>query len=270
MAKVASTKAKAKAKATKKTKEKPEECVAYVRTSSLANARPDAHSEKRQKDTIGKYCEGAGLRIAKFFSDPGVSGTDHVHDRPGFSSMMEFARGRDVKTIVFEDASRFSRHLYVQELAFQRLTELGFKLVSAASPGQFSSEGSGGDVDPTVALVRQILGAVVQFERSAMVQRLKVARENAAKKTAKRTLDGRPKVTGRESALKGPCGQRLQRVLAPFLGAVAAQERGALTSAQLACTKAGLKTKKGKACSLSQVRFWCGVLSADQKGRGRP
>ena len=90
-----------------------------------------------------------------------MSGTDPVTDRAGFGAMLAHWEENNVDVTIFEDASRLARDLMVQEIAYQSLVaDGGYILISAASPGQFQQTGV------TADLIRQILGAVAQFERS--------------------------------------------------------------------------------------------------------
>ena len=57
------------------------------------------------------------------------------------------------------DRSRFARDLMVQEVGFAKLQALGIKLVAADSPQSFL------DDTPTSKLIRQILGAVSEFDK---------------------------------------------------------------------------------------------------------
>ena len=54
---------------------------------------------------------------------------------------------------------------------FRFLHGLGVTLIAADSPDAFL------DDTPTVVLIRQVLGAVSQFEKAALVAKLKAARE---------------------------------------------------------------------------------------------
>ena len=74
----------------------------------------------------------------------------------------------------------------VQEVGFAKLQALGIKLVAADSPQSFL------DDTPTSKLIRQILGAVSEFDKAMVVAKLKGARER------KRALSGK-KVEGRKS-----------------------------------------------------------------------
>jgi DNA invertase Pin-like site-specific DNA recombinase len=64
-----------------------------------------------------------------------------------------------------------ARDLMVQEVGFARLQELGVKLIAADSPTAFL------DDTPTAKLVRQLLGAVSEFDKTMLVAKLKAARD---------------------------------------------------------------------------------------------
>ena len=69
--------------------------------------------------------------------------------------------------------------------------------------------------------------------------------------TARRTLHGTPKVTGKKSRLEGPDGRvLLQWSSKPKL------ETGDLTKALRALTKKGIRTETGDDVSHSQVLSW--------------
>src|SRR5262245_65049362 len=74
------------------------------------------------------------------------------------------------RTILVETANRFARDLVVQETGHRMLRGLGIELFAADSPDSFV------DDTPTAIMVRQILGAVAQFEKAALVAKLKGAR----------------------------------------------------------------------------------------------
>jgi DNA invertase Pin-like site-specific DNA recombinase len=75
------------------------------------------------------------------------------------------------RVVVVETASRFARDLMVQEVGFAKLQALGIKLVAAGSPHSFL------DDTPTSKLIRQILGAVSEFDKAMVVAKLKGARD---------------------------------------------------------------------------------------------
>jgi DNA invertase Pin-like site-specific DNA recombinase len=157
--------------------------VAYVRTSSAANVGADKDSEKRQRLAIETYAKAAGYEVLEVFYDEAVSGADHISNRPGFTAMMERVAKDGIQTIIVETASRFARDLMVQEVGYAMLRERGVALVAADSPESFL------DDTPTATLIRQILGAVSQFEKAMLVGKLKGARDRKRATGAK--VEGR-------------------------------------------------------------------------------
>jgi DNA invertase Pin-like site-specific DNA recombinase len=158
--------------------------VAYLRTSSRANVGQD--SDKRQVAAIEAYARSAGFEIVATFYDAAVSGADHVGDRPGFADMLAQLLANGARTILIESADRFARDLMVQLAGHDMLKARGITLIAASAPRHFVEE------TPTAVLVRQVLGAVAEFEKSALVAKLAAARRR------KRQATGR-KVEGRKS-----------------------------------------------------------------------
>jgi DNA invertase Pin-like site-specific DNA recombinase len=153
--------------------------VAYLRTSSAANVGADKDSEKRQRAAITAYAKAAGIEIGDWFNDAAVSGADPVDTRPGFAAMLERIEGNGVRTIIVETASRFARDLMVQEVGYARLRERGITLIAADSPNSFQ------DDTPTAKLIRQILGAVAEFDKAMTVAKLRGARDRKRAATGK-------------------------------------------------------------------------------------
>jgi DNA invertase Pin-like site-specific DNA recombinase len=160
--------------------------VAYIRTSSAANVGSDKDSDKRQRQAIAAFAERSGHELVGEFNDAAVSGADHIETRPGFAAMLAYIASNGARIILVETASRFARDLMVQEVGFAKLQALGIKLVAADSPHSFL------DDTPTSKLIRQILGAVSEFDKAMVVAKLKGVRER------KRVITGK-KVEGRKS-----------------------------------------------------------------------
>lgn len=147
------------------------DAVAYLRTSSAANVGTDKDSEKRQRAAIDTFAKRAGYQIVDSYYDEAVSGADHVTVRPGFAAMIERLAGNGVRTIVVETANRFARDLMVQEVGYAMLKGQGIELIAADKPDAFL------DDTPTATLIRQVLGAVSEFEKAMIVTKLKGARD---------------------------------------------------------------------------------------------
>jgi DNA invertase Pin-like site-specific DNA recombinase len=168
-----------------------------MRTSSATNVGEGKDSEARQRKAIEAYAKAAGMVIADcdWFYDAAVSGADPIETRPGFTAALARIAGNGVRTIIVETANRFARDLMVQEVGFAMLKGLGITLIAADSPSSFLDDG------PTSKLIRQILGAVAEFDKAMTVAKLKGARERA------RRLHG--KCEGRKSYAEREGGQEL-------------------------------------------------------------
>ena len=97
-----------------------------------------------------------------------------------------------MRTIIVETANRFARDLMVQEVGFAMLRDLGITLIAADSPSSFLDDG------PTSKLIRQILGAVSEFDKAMTVAKLKGARDRVRRQRGK--CEGRGPLCG---VLKG-------------------------------------------------------------------
>lgn len=146
--------------------------IAYLRTSSATNVGGD--SSHRQRDAIAAYAKAAGVEVVREFFDAAVSGADPIDQRPGFTELLAWANETGVRKIVVENASRFARDLIVQETGYELLARQGFELIAADDPDAFSAD------TPTARMVRQILGAVAEFEKANLVAKLRGARDRAS------------------------------------------------------------------------------------------
>jgi DNA invertase Pin-like site-specific DNA recombinase len=153
--------------------------IAYFRTSSETNVGQDKDSAKRQRAAVTKYAKAAGYELIAEYSDDGVKGADPVDQRPGFAAMLAHIAGNGVRHVIVETSSRFARDLIVQETGWKFLQDMGITLIAADSPDAFL------DSTPTATMVRQILGAVSQFEKAALVAKLKGSRDRKRRATGK-------------------------------------------------------------------------------------
>ena len=99
--------------------------------------------------------------------------------RPGFAALLERIRGNGVRTIIVETANRFARDLIVQETGHRMLKAQGIEIIAADSPTAFVED------TPTATLVRQVLGAVAQFDKAMTVAKLRLARDRIRKRDGK-------------------------------------------------------------------------------------
>jgi len=160
--------------------------VAYLRTSSKANVGADKDSDKRQRVAVAAFAKSAGFEIVGEFYDAAVSGADPVSERSGFAEMLERLMSNGARTIIVESPDRFARDLMVQLAGHDMLKAKGVTLIAASAPTFFLED------TPTAVLVRQVLGAVAEFEKATLVAKLAAARKRKRMATGK-------KVEGRKS-----------------------------------------------------------------------
>jgi DNA invertase Pin-like site-specific DNA recombinase len=158
---------------------KPVEAIAYLRTSSAANTGPDKDSDKRQRAAIAAFAKAHAYVVVAEFYDAAVSGADPIAERPGFKAMLDRIAGNGVRSILVESPDRFARDLTVQLTGHDFLKSLGITLIPATAPDFFTED------TPTAVLVRQVLGAIAQFEKTSLVAKLKSARDRKKAATGK-------------------------------------------------------------------------------------
>lgn len=216
--------------------------MAYLRTSSRTNVTGD--SRERQRAAIADHAARTGLEIAAEFYDAAVSGADPLDARPGFAGLMAFATEQGIGTILVETASRFARDLIVQETGHAMLRRAGLELVATDDPDAFTAD------TPTARMVRQILGAVSEFEKAALVAKLRGARDRASTAAGKR-IEGRKGI----SALRPEVVREARRLArrSPTTGRTRSLRE---IAAELA--KLGLTTANGATYSASAVRRMLG------------
>ncbi len=123
----------------------------------------------RQRAAIQAHAKAHGMTVIRWFEEKGVSGTVEGMDRPVWAEMVGIILANGVRTILVESLGRLARELFVQEYILRDMEKRGITLVSVAEPDLGSS-------DPTRIMLRQILGAVHQYEKSMIVLKLRAAR----------------------------------------------------------------------------------------------
>jgi DNA invertase Pin-like site-specific DNA recombinase len=159
----------------------------------------------RQREAIQRYATANSLRIVRWFEERGVCGATEGDDRPAWSELMTTLHGNGVRVVIIEKLDRLARDLMVQETIIADPRKHGFELVSVAEPDLMAN-------DATRILVRQMMGAVAQYEKSQIVLKLRGAR---MRKRSKRGALRGPKAIrvvrgriGRRGTLTGAAGRR--------------------------------------------------------------
>src|SRR5262249_38907756 len=136
----------------------PALAVSYLRVSGKGQVEGDGFP--RQRATIARYARSAGLELTGEYLDEGVSGTKDLDSREGLSELLARIRANGVRVVLVERADRLARDLVVSELILNQFRTLGVKVIAADSGTDLAV----GEDDPTRVLIRQVLGAVAQFE----------------------------------------------------------------------------------------------------------
>ena len=139
----------------------------YLRVSGKGQV--DGDGFPRQLQAINGYAAAHDITIVKVFREKGVTGSKESMDRPAFAEMMTALHSNGVRTIIIEKLDRLARDLMVQEATIADLQKHGFTLVSVAEPDLMAT-------DPTRILMRQLMGAVAQYDKSQIVLKLRGAR----------------------------------------------------------------------------------------------
>jgi DNA invertase Pin-like site-specific DNA recombinase len=140
---------------------------AYLRVSGKGQV--DGDGFPRQLKAIRDYATAHDMKIVNVYREEGVTGTKESMDRPAFAEMMTAVHSNGVRTIIIEKLDRLARDLMVQEATIADLQKHGFTLISVAEPDLMAT-------DPTRILMRQLMGAVAQYDKCQIVLKLRGAR----------------------------------------------------------------------------------------------
>lgn len=142
--------------------------IAYLRVSTDRQA--EGLGLAAQDSAIRSLLRERRVRPSRFFEDRGVSGA--VEDRPALAELLAELRPGDV--VVVARLDRLARDLLTQEFLLRDIRQSGADLVScSAAEADYLRDDPH---DPTRKLIRQVLGAVSEFERALIKLRLQRGR----------------------------------------------------------------------------------------------
>lgn len=122
-----------------------------------------------------------GYVVVDEFREEGVSGTKETLDRPALADCLSVIAGNGVRTIIVEDSSRLARDLMISELIIAECRKLGVKVIDSRTGQDLVVD----DGDPTRILIRQVLAAISQWEKSSIVLKLRAARSRAKRQNGR-------------------------------------------------------------------------------------
>ena len=147
-----------------------EKAFGYLRTSGKGQIGNDGFP--RQREAIARYAKANGIEIVQEFSDEAVSGTVDAMDRPGLTDLFVCLKSNGVRKIIVENPTRLARDLMISEIILAEFRKIEVKVISADGGVDLTL----GNDEPTGKLIRQILGAVAEWEKCALVQKLRASR----------------------------------------------------------------------------------------------
>lgn len=213
--------------------------VSYLRVSGKAQIEGDGFP--RQRDAVARFARGAGYELIEEYRDEGVSGTKELEERDGLSDLLARIRSNGVRVVIVERADRLARDLIVSELILSQLRGLGVRVFAADGGAELTA----GDDDPTRTLIRQVLGAVAQFEKAVIVSKLKAARMR------KRRVEGR--CEGRKPFGNRPGEAETLRLIRDLRRKPRGGERLSVAAIAAKLNEAGAATRSGKPWSPGTV-----------------
>lgn len=146
--------------------------VSYLRVSGKGQIDGDGFD--RQTDVVVGFAASNGLTIVDTFRDEGVSGTNELADRPGLAVLLDRVESNGVKVVLVEKSQRLARDLMVAEMILAQFRKIGVQVIECDGGHDLTVSG---DDSPTGKLIRQILGAVDEFDKNVTVLKLRAARE---------------------------------------------------------------------------------------------
>ena len=135
----------------------------YTRVSTT-----DQHPEMQQQELV-RYVASRNWTLYKVYSDKGVSGV--TEKRPGLDALLADCRRRRVDLVVVWKFDRFARSLKQLVNALDLFRQIGIGFVSCTEAIDTSL--------PHGEMLFQIIGAIAQWERSLIAERVRAGLQHA-------------------------------------------------------------------------------------------
>jgi DNA invertase Pin-like site-specific DNA recombinase len=137
----------------------------YVRVST------DEQNTNAQERALKEYVQRRGWLLYHIYKDTGISGS--VSSRPGLNELMKDCRRRAIDVVVVWKFDRFARSLKTLISGLELCRAFGIDFVSVTEAVDTSL--------PAGEMLFQMIGAVAQFERSLISERVKSGLDHARK-----------------------------------------------------------------------------------------
>ena len=147
--------------------------VAYLRVSTAHQL--DGGGLDRQEKCVIAWAKANRERVPVIYIEPGVSGTLGIEDRTALPELLDaLERDEGITHVLVENMDRLARDGLVAELIFSEFEKVrpGVKVISCDTGLDLADVS-----DPSRKMIRQILGAVAEFNKQQTVMRLRAGRE---------------------------------------------------------------------------------------------
>jgi DNA invertase Pin-like site-specific DNA recombinase len=151
--------------------------VAYLRVSTDEQAEEGLGLDV-QRQAIRAWAKAQRRRVVAWHADEGLSGSNGLDHRAGLLDALTALRAGEAKGLVVYRLDRLARDLVLQEQLLAEVRRLGGDVhsTSAAEAAYLADDPD----DPSRRLIRQVLGAVNEYERSMIKLRLRSGRRRKA------------------------------------------------------------------------------------------
>ena len=153
--------------------------LVYLRVSTERQAE-EGFGLEVQEQACRTWAKANRHKVVAVLSDEGISGTKELEHRPGLGDVLAMIRDGRVAGVVVYRLDRLARDLVLQEQLLAEIRRMGGQLftTSSAEAGYLADDPN----DPSRKLIRQVLGAVNEYERSMIALRLRSGRARKAEK----------------------------------------------------------------------------------------
>lgn len=153
--------------------------VAYLRVSTDRQAEEGLGLDV-QRGAINTWAKSHKHKVVGWFADAGVSGSNGLDSREALPLALGQLKAGEADALVVYRLDRLARDLIVQETLLAEVKRLaGTVFSTAASESAYLIDDPD---DPSRRLIRQVLGAVAEYERSMIALRLRAGRRAKSSK----------------------------------------------------------------------------------------
>jgi len=120
-----------------------------------------------QRNAIEAWATSAGVEVADWYEDLGVSGGAELDKRPGLLAAIEAVKAQDTGLFVVARRDRLARDVLTAAMVERLCERQSARVVSA--------DGTGNGDGPEAALLRSVIDAFAAYERALIRSRTKAA-----------------------------------------------------------------------------------------------